>query len=105
MTPTSAALSNSDKKRLRRIGHDLAPVVTVAGKGLTENVLAEVVRALNDHELIKVKISVGDREAKRTISSDLCQQCNAELVQAIGHTVLLFKKADRPDPRLSNLLR
>ena len=100
-----SGLTSSEKKRLRRIGHNLTPVVTIASKGLTDNVLAEVARALNDHELIKIKLSVGDRTARRTVSNDLCQQCNAELVQAIGHMVLLFKKADRPDPKLSNLLR
>ena len=50
-------ISNEDKKHLRRLGHKLNPVVTVAAKGLTESVIAEIDRALNDHELIKVKLS------------------------------------------------
>ena len=48
--------SNEDKKHLRRLGHNLKPVVTVAGNGLSENVSAEIARALNDHELIKIKL-------------------------------------------------
>lgn len=98
-------LLNTDKKHFRRIGHNLKPVVTVASKGLSANVLAEVDRALNDHELIKIKLAVGDREAKQAVSRQLCEQSGAELVQTIGHTVLLFRKADRPNPELSNLLR
>ena len=42
-------------------------MVTIAGKGLSENVAAEIERALADHELIKVKLSVGDRDAKKAI--------------------------------------
>lgn len=105
MTPAAATLSSSDKKHLRRIGHDLSPVVTIASKGLTESVLAELTRALDDHELIKIKLSAGDRHAKQAVIDDLCRQCSAEVVQSIGHVALLFKKAHRPNPKLSNLLR
>ncbi len=98
-------LSNDDKKHLRRLGHNLKPVVTVAGKGLTDAVLAELERALSDHELIKVKLAVGDSEAKRQAITEICEKLGAETVQTIGHIVLLLKKSDKPNPRLSNLLR
>jgi RNA-binding protein len=97
--------SNEDKKHLRRLGHNLKPVVTIAGKGLTENVASEIERALSDHELIKVKLAVGDRDAKKTISDQITSDFNAELVQSIGHILLLFRKAKKPNPKLSNLLR
>ena len=45
-------LDNSDKKRFRSIGHNLNPVVIIAQKGLSENIIEEIDRALKDHELI-----------------------------------------------------
>jgi RNA-binding protein len=103
--PPIMTSSNEDKKHLRRLGHNLKPVVTIAAKGLNDNVGAEVDRALSDHELIKVKLAVGDRLAKKAISDQLCQKYNAELVQSIGHILLLYRKAKSPNPKLSNLLR
>lgn len=97
--------SAQDKKHLRRIGHGLNPLVTIAGKGLTDNVIAELGRALDDHELIKVKLVVGDRDAKKALITEICAQTQAELVQSIGHVILLYRAARQPNPKLSNLLR
>jgi RNA-binding protein len=98
-------LSNDDKKHLRGIGHGLKPIVTVAGNGLSDSVLAELNRALDDHELIKVKFVFEDRNDKKAVMADVCAQTHAELVQTIGHIALIFRKAIKPNPKLSNLLR
>lgn len=98
-------LTADRKKALRTIGHNLKPVVTLAEKGLTEGVAEELNRALNDHELIKVKLAVNDRDARRELITELCQQSGAELVQEIGKIALIFRKADKPNAKLSNLLR
>jgi RNA-binding protein len=102
---TSMPLSIAEKKRFRRIGHELKPVVMTGGQGLTENVLAEIERALEDHELIKVRINGEDREERTAAMAAISRQCRAEAVQIIGKIVLLYRPARKPDPRLSNLLR
>src|SRR5690606_9205193 len=98
-------LSTDNKKHLRTIGHGLNPVVTVASKGLTEGVLAESDRALNDHERSKARTTVGDREPTTQPIDENCTQSRGEAVQVIGHILLLYRKADKPNPRLSNLLK
>lgn len=99
------SLTPEQKKHYRTIGHNLNPLVTVAGKGLTENVQLEVDRALEDHELIKVKFAVGDRDVKKQLIKELAGIVEAVIVQEIGNIALLYRKAENPDPRLSNLLR
>lgn len=99
------SLTATQKKHYRSIGHKLNPIVTVAGNGLSEGVQLEVDRALEDHELIKVKFSVGDREIKKQLIGQLCEQVQAELVQQIGNIALIFRAAEEPDPKLSNLSR
>ncbi len=94
-----------DSKQLRAIGHKLKPVVTVAAKGLTEGVIAEIDRALAQHELIKVKLAVGGREARSEMTEAVCEASGAELVQAVGNMILILRRSAEPDPRLSNLLR
>ncbi len=99
------ALSQDRKKALKTIGHKLNPIVIVAGNGLTENVLMEINRALEDHELIKVKFSVGDRELKNELIAQVVKATRSTLVQGIGHVALLLREGKKPDPKKSNLLR
>jgi RNA-binding protein len=99
------SLDSDGKKHLRRIGHGLTPAVTVASKGFTDPVRAEIERALTDHELIKVRISVAERDQRRELIEAITAATGAELVQAVGRVILLFRKTAQPDPRLSNLLR
>lgn len=97
-------LTNADKKRYRQIGHGLNPVVTLAQKGLSDSIREELERALSEHELIKVKI-VADRDEKKALTTQICADFRAECVQSIGHVILLFRAARKPDPKLSNLKR
>ncbi|WP_320821466.1 ribosome assembly RNA-binding protein YhbY [Reinekea sp.] len=99
------SLKQDDKKSLRTIGHQLNPVVTVAENGLSATVLAEIDRALNDHELIKIKIVTEDRDNKKALIAEVVKQTNATLVQTIGHIALLLRKVAKPNPKLSNLKR
>ncbi|WP_237055271.1 ribosome assembly RNA-binding protein YhbY [Microbulbifer sediminum] len=98
-------LTAERKKSLRSLGHNLKPVVTVAGKGLSEGVMEEIDRALNDHELIKVKLMVADRDLRHQVIGELCEQSGAELVQEIGKIALIFRAAEKPKAHTSNLLR
>lgn len=94
-----------DKRQLRAIGHQLKPVVMVAGNGLSNSVMEEIDRALNDHELIKIKLSVNDREERKQLANEICETCSAEKVQEIGKVLLVLRKNSKPNPKTSNLIR
>jgi RNA-binding protein len=84
-------LSARQKSFLRGLAHHLGAVVTVAEKGLTDNVLAELEAALERHELIKVKLR-GDRAARKTWIEDIARLCRAERVLAIGQIACFFRR-------------
>ena len=84
-------LKAAQKKNLRGQAHHLKPVVTVADKGLSETVVAEIERALNDHELIKIKLR-GDRDIRKTWTLSIAELCKAELIQSIGQVACFYRK-------------
>lgn len=98
-------VSPERKKQYRTIGHSLNPIVTVAGNGLSEGVLNELNRALDDHELIKVKLAIPEREDRKEMVAELAALPNVELIQEIGKVVLLYRPNKKANPKLSNVQR
>lgn len=98
-------LKQKDKKRFRAIGHHLSPIVTIAGNGLSDSVYSELTRAINDHELIKIKLLAGDRDERKATIAEIQQKLEVEIIQSIGKVALIYKAAKEPDPTLSNLQR
>lgn len=87
-------LSESQKKFLRGLGHQLKPVIIVGDAGLSESLLKEFSSTIDHHELIKVRVRAGDRETRDRIISDLCEQQAASLVARIGNVALLYRRND-----------
>lgn len=99
------ALTNEQKKHFKSIGHHLKPVLIVAENGLTEGVQAELDRALNDHELIKVQFRIIERDDRRAVIDELSKIGRCEVVQIIGKMALVYRKNPKPNKNLSNVHR
>ncbi|UVO17381.1 ribosome assembly RNA-binding protein YhbY [Stutzerimonas stutzeri] len=98
-------LTNEQKKHYKSTGHHLKPVLIVAENGLSEGVLAELERALNDHELIKVQFRIAEREDRHALMEELCKAARCELVQNIGKMALVYRKNPKANKQLSNIHR
>ena len=93
----SLALSNAQKRYLRGLAHDLKPVVLVGAKGVTPALLAELDQALEQHELLKVKVAAEDRETRDAWIEALVEPSRAALVGRIGHIAVLYRRRqDKP---------
>ena len=90
-------LTESQKKVLRGLGHNLKPVITVGDAGLSESLMKEFESTIAHHELIKVRIRASDREQRDATIAELCERGTANLVTRIGNVALLFRpNAEKP---------
>jgi RNA-binding protein len=94
------SLTERQKRYLRKLGHGLKPVVMTGADGLKPSVIAEADLALSHHELIKVKVRAGDRQARDEIIGNLCAELDAQLIMRIGHVALLFRP-DAESPKIT----
>ena len=76
---------------LRGQAHGLKAMLQVGGKGVTDALVAELDGALDQHELIKVKVGAADREERDALSGALAERTSAALVQRIGHVAVLYR--------------
>ena len=88
-------LTDRQKKHLRRLGHALHPLVLVGQRGYTSGVVGELMQTLHDHELVKVRARVGDRENRNLVLARLAADSGAELVHQIGNVGLFYKKNNK----------
>lgn len=87
--------SPSQRKALRARAHRLDPIVFVGAKGLTTEVVAEINRTLEAHELIKVRAGQADRDERELLLAEICARCGAEPVQHIGKVLVIYRARQR----------
>lgn len=93
-------LTASQRRYLRSLAHDLRPVILLGAKGATAAVLKELRLALDQHELVKVRLSGGGKAERQAQTAFLTTGASAEKVQEIGHIVVLFRR-NTEDPKLA----
>lgn len=91
-------LTGQQRRHLRGLAHALRPAVQVGQRGLADAVVAEVDRALDRHELIKVRLS-GDRDERRELAEGLAGHLEAHLVGTIGAMAILYRRQPDPEAR------
>lgn len=92
-------LSKESKRSLRAQAHTLKPVVLIGQHGVTPGVMAELTRALDDHELIKIRFRGTERDERALEIERICSTLEAELVGSIGGTAVLYRR--NPDKHVA----
>lgn len=93
-------LTSTQRKHLRGLAHHLEPVVRVGQKGVTESVVAETGRALESHELIKVRLDAEGKE-KKELAESLAGKTGSDLAGVVGKIAILYKaREEKPKIKL-----
>ena len=97
-------LEGFQRKYLRGFTHSLRPVIFIGQRGLTPEVLLSAEKALETHELIKVKVNdFKEKEQKAEISNLLGRETGSEIVGTIGHTAIFYRQQKDPEKRKISL--
>jgi RNA-binding protein len=93
------SLSPNQKRYLRGLAHALRAVILTGNKGVTPAVIKELSLALDQHELVKVKLG-DDRDERKVQIAALAEASRAELVQSIGRVATFYRRNDEK-PKLA----
>ena len=84
-------LSEKQRRHLKGLAHPLKPVILMGNSGLTDPVVAETQRALNDHELIKVRLPGLDREERDAALALLAERTESTKMTRFGHVAVRYR--------------
>ncbi len=87
---TTSTLAGYQRRHLRGLANRLKPLVQVGEPGLSAAVIAATEQALEDHELVKVRLH--QPENKREAARELAERAHAALCGLVGHTVILYRR-------------
>jgi RNA-binding protein len=84
-------ITPKQRRWLKGQAHHLKPVVLLGQAGLTDGVVAEIEGALAHHELIKVKVSAGDREMRDAVVTQIAACTGSDLIDRIGNMASFYR--------------
>ncbi|MDP4162302.1 MAG: ribosome assembly RNA-binding protein YhbY [Bacillota bacterium] len=86
-------LTGKQKRFLRSKAHHLNPIFQVGKGGVNENMIKQIAEALEVREMLKISILQNCDEDRYEVAEKLATGTGAELVQVIGHTIVLYKES------------
>jgi RNA-binding protein len=97
--PSYLTLTGKQRQYLRSLAHDLKPVLHVGHAGLGDGLLSELDRALQTHELLKVKRHKECPLSSGEVAESLAEGTRSVVAQVIGGTVVLYRPRKK-DPTI-----
>jgi RNA-binding protein len=88
-------LTSKQRAHLRGLAHHLDAVVQVGVGGASDAVVHKTTVELENHELIKVRVSSEAPDGVDAVGQDLAAKTASELVQTIGHVAVLYKRRSK----------
>jgi RNA-binding protein len=84
-------LSGKQRRHLRSLGHGLNSIVQIGKGGIDDGLVAAVDQALDDHELVKIKVGDAAGLDRHEAADAIARKTHSEVAQVLGYTVLLYR--------------
>lgn len=88
-------LTSIKKRNFRAQGNRLKPEIWIGKEGVSPGTIQTLLNSFHTKELVKVKILENCEVDKKAIAQQLEQHTDAEIIQIIGKTILLYKPLSR----------
>jgi len=81
-------ITSKQRQYLRGLAHSLNPYIIIGKNGLNSSSIKSIDKSLTDHELIKVRVQVGDKKKLAPIIQD---KTSCSVVGIIGKILILYR--------------
>lgn len=92
-------LRGKQKRYLRSRAHSMRSLFQIGKDGVNDEWLKQINNALEKRELIKINILNNSLMEPDEVQTFIEENSDIQVVQIIGHTLVLFKRAQKPEHR------
>lgn len=85
-------LNSKQKRQLKALATNSKIKYQIGKNEITNSVLETLDNGLTAHELIKINVMKTVKEEKMQFAFDLASKLNADIVEVIGSTIVLFRR-------------
>tara|TARA_B110000263_G_C15237837_1_gene477878 strand:- start:75 stop:365 length:291 start_codon:yes stop_codon:yes gene_type:complete len=84
-------VTSKQKQYLRGLAHSLDPYIIIGKNGLSPSSIKSINKSLTDHELIKVRIKIGN---KKDFAPIIEKKTSSTIVGLIGKILILYRQSE-----------
>jgi RNA-binding protein len=89
-------LNGKQKRYLRSLASRDRAIFQIGKDGLSDAMIEQIGNALKSRELVKISVLKNSSADLKETAFDLAMHTKSEVVQIIGHTIVLYRKAEEP---------
>ena len=84
-------MTTKERAKLRSIAMTIQPTTHIGKNGITDEVINQISKQLQAHELIKINVLKNCDFSAKEIAGDVAEAVGAEVVQVLGNKITLYK--------------
>lgn len=88
-------LTGKQKRYLRSIAHSMTATFRVGKDGVSDNMIEGIIQGLKANEMVKIKVLDNCMEDLNQVALDLSAGTKSDIVQIIGHTIILYRPSKK----------
>ena len=93
-------LTGKQKRYLRSLASTQSATFRVGKEGVSDNMIIGIRQGLEANEIVKVKVLDNCTQELNEVALDLSAGTKSDIVQIIGHTIILYRPRKEPKIKL-----
>jgi RNA-binding protein len=84
-------LKGKERSYLKKLANPLKPILQIGKDGVSEQVLEQIDKMLNDHEIIKINVLNNSGLEAKDVAFEVCDTLKSEYVSALGNKFVIYR--------------
>lgn len=90
-------LKGKQRSMLRALANPLKAILQIGKVGVSESVVEQIDKMLNDHELIKINVLNNSMLDSKETANEICELLKAEYISAVGNKFVIYRESRTKD--------